>query len=457
MLRTIDYTQLDPDTRSYLRKVREANGRGMPGVFEATGTARPLIAFLVGLAVIPFFLWIGYSTNKAPWAAALIQTAGVILGGWLILFAIRRWGASKDRFAGKFVYFDPEHVFVGEGEELRYARLDEDTEVKPGGDTTVLLRTEDGAFPVPVPNRALALFVSDFYDALAHLRDDRDGWWSDENPATLGAMARYMVVNERVPTNLSEVTLDVDELPDEVRPARRRPSGFPRYLAVLGAFAGVFALFYFSNAPAHDAGAWAGADKTSPAALRHYLADPHTTAHHAEAKVELDKLYDAKLTEVRAKGTDPELREAFAKLLDTLRGPETPAISLGVTGTIAPLPNDGLGNDVAFPQADGSDKIRERLADGIGTAVGPEYVVFVRKPDDKPALIDLTYKKDAFGQRVWTLTFRKSPDAEAYATITRPCQQAGLDTTEVIYSEVMLKMLGNAPPVIVMPKPEDDF
>jgi hypothetical protein len=413
-------------------------------VFEATGTARPLWALLVGLGVIPLALWIGYSTNKAAWAAALIQTAGVVLGGWLILFAIRRWGASKDRYAGKFVYFDPEHVFVGQGEELQYARLDPDIDVKPGGDTSVLLRTEDGSFPVTVPNRALALFVSDYYDALAHLRDDRDAWWADEEPAVLGAMARYMVVNERVPSNLSEVTLDVDDLPDEVRPARRRPSGWLRYLAVLGAFAGVFALFFFSNAPAHDAGAWAGADKTSPAALRHYINDPNSGGHQAEAKAELGKLYDAKIADARTKGTDVDTREAFAQLLDTLRGPETPAVSIGVSCTDPNMP------------AEWPDKLRERLADGIGTAVGAEYIVFVRKPDDKPALMELTYSAVPEGI-AWTLAFRKTPDEPPYKTVRRVCPPFGNTTIEPVYTSLMTGMLGNAPPVIPPPPPDDDF
>ena len=135
MLRTIAYSQLDPDTKAYLRAVRQARGRGMPGVFEATSDARAVFAFLIGLVVIPLFLWFGYSTNKAPWAMAMLQTAGVMLGGWLIVYAFRRWFAGHDRYAGKFVYFDPEHVFVGKGEELAYARLDDDTAAEPDGDS----------------------------------------------------------------------------------------------------------------------------------------------------------------------------------------------------------------------------------------------------------------------------------------------------------------------------------
>ncbi|MFY7954308.1 MAG: hypothetical protein ACOVT5_17535, partial [Armatimonadaceae bacterium] len=118
MLRTVAYSQLDSASKSYLRAVRQAGGRGMPGVFQATPDSRALLAFVLGLVILPLFLWLGYGTNKAAWAMALLQTAGVMLGGWLMLYAVRRWVAGTDNYAGKFVYFDPEHVFVGQGEEL---------------------------------------------------------------------------------------------------------------------------------------------------------------------------------------------------------------------------------------------------------------------------------------------------------------------------------------------------
>ena len=36
---------------------------------------------LAGLIVLPLFVWAGYSSNKPAWANAMIQTAGVLLGG----------------------------------------------------------------------------------------------------------------------------------------------------------------------------------------------------------------------------------------------------------------------------------------------------------------------------------------------------------------------------------------
>lgn len=453
MLRTIAYSQLDPATKAYLREVRHARGRGAPGVFEAGSAGYAGVSLLIGLVILVVFVWCGYSTNKAPWAMALLQTAGVMLGGWLILYAFRRWFAGPDRYAGKFVYFDPESVFVGKGEELQYARLDPDAEVEPAGDSGVSFRSADGSFTVPVSSRGTALLVADYYDALEHLR--REGptnWWDGVSPAELGAMARYMVVNERKPSNMSDVVLDIDSMPDEVRPARGRPSGVLRYLLILAVGGLVYAGFAFTNQPLHDAGAFAGVNKDSPDELRHYLADPHTHAHHDEAKQRLKELYATKHRELSGKpATDPEVRDAFLKLFDSLDGPETPAVSLSVV-------------DRSANAAGGGDSLRTRLADGIGTEVGKGYIVFVLRPGDKPpagavppgepappegenkpALMQLNYSNDT-GLPVWTLEFRLTPnDEKPYATITRTVAEGNSILSEAVYTDVMRKMLGNAP------------
>ena len=56
----------------------------------------------------------------------MLQTAAILMGGWLILYAFRRWLANTDNFAGWFFYFDPgRHVYIGEGETIRIAALPE--------------------------------------------------------------------------------------------------------------------------------------------------------------------------------------------------------------------------------------------------------------------------------------------------------------------------------------------
>lgn len=439
MLRTIAYTQLDPATKAYLRAVRQSGGRGAPGVFHATSDARAIIALLVGLIVAPVFVCMGYGTNKAPWAMAMLQTAGVMTGGWLVLYAFRRWFAGLDNYAGKFVYFDPEYVFVGRGEELQYARLGDDPSAEPAGDSGVRFGAEGGQFVVPVPARSVALFVADYYDALSHLRRDAEGsWWSEASPAELGAMARYMVVNERVPSSMSEVTLEIEDVPEEVRPARGRPSGVLRYLLILAVGGLVYAGFTFTNKPLHDEGAFAAVNQTSPAELRHYLADPHTSAHHDEAKKKLADLYAAKRKELGNRvNTDAEIRDAFLTLFGTLDGPEPPAVSIAVADR-SDNPNGGSW----------ANSLRTRLADGIGTEVGKEYIVFVQKPDDpgRWPLVDLSYGTDAGGKFTWTLAFRQTPtDETPYATFTRVLGEVNVTPSEAVYTDVMKKLLGNAP------------
>ncbi len=439
MLRTIAYTQLDPDTKAYLRAVRQAHGKSMPGVYDAGKDSRAGIAFFIGLVVVPLFLWLGYSTNKAPWAMALIQTAGVMLGGWLIVYAVRRWTAGTDRYAGKFVYFDPEHVFVGKGEDLDYARLDEETAAEPDGEAAVKLRTEAGVFSVPVPSRSTALYVADYYDALGHLRRGAaEGWWANVSGAELGAIARFMVVNERVPIDMSEVTLEVDHLPDEVRPARGKPSGLLRYLVILLVGGAVFAGFTFTNKPLHDEAAFAGANQTSPADLRHYISDENTEAHHAEAKQKLKDLYAAKRKELVARPTpEADVRDAFLTLFDSLDGPEPPAVSIQVT--------DASGNPTGTSWA---NTLRTRLADGIGTEAGKEYILFVEPPNEpgRWPLLQLTYTTLPSGQLTWTLDLRVKPtDEKPYATVTRLVGEVNTLPNEAVYADVMKRMLGNAP------------
>ncbi|MCU0703486.1 MAG: hypothetical protein MUF18_05860 [Fimbriiglobus sp.] len=444
MLRTIAYSQLDPDTKAYLRAVRQARGRGTPGVFEASSDNRAALALILGAIILPVLVCMGYGTNKAAWAMAMIQTAGVMLGGWLILYAFRRWFASMDSYAGKFVYFDPQNVFVGKGEDLQYARLNEDTQVEPAGDNGVRLTIDGRSFNVPVSSRSVATFVADYYDAIDHLNAE-DGWWRDESTGIYGAAAKYMVVNERLPHNASEVSLEVDDVPDEVRPARGRPSGVLRYLLILAFGAFIYTGFLFTNRPIHEAGAYANLNQNSPADLRHYIADPNAVANKDEAATKLKMLYATKREQLIARPiSQTDIRDAFLTLFDTLDGPEPPVVSIDVT--------DRAGN--------AGNTLRTRLADGIGTEVGPEYILFVEKPSDpgRWAMIELSFGPDlGTGGLTWTVAFRRqATDETPYASFTRLLPNVNSLPSEAVYADLMTKLVGNAPPP-PQPPPLDDW
>ena len=467
MLRTIDYATLDDDTKGYLRAVRDANGVGSPGVFHPVSSGRPGCALLVGLIVLPLFVWAGYSSNKPAWANAMIQTAGVLLGGWLVLYAFRRWTASPDKYVGKFFYFDPDHVYVGEADQLKYAPLDEETTAEPVGQSSVRIETADGRFDVPLPNRAAAVHVANYYDALGHLREDESGRWAKLSSAELGAVAKYMVRNDRLPNGLEEVDLTIDRLPEEVRSKRGVSLGFLRYALILAVGVGVFLAFSATNGPIQDEANFAalGPD-AGPSKLRDYLLNPSNKAHREEVTKRLSDLYDKPIAAVRANGTDPEIREGFVKLLDTLRGPETPAVSIAVTDT-------GGG------MAGWGDSLRVRLADGIGGVVGKEFIVFVKAPGGElvpdasaPATTDgqkyphvnVKYTTADPTKLTWTIELRLKPDdATPYLTAVRTNNLmtvnpngVPLSAGEAVYADLMAKMVGSAP-AAPPPLPADDW
>jgi hypothetical protein len=440
MLRTIDYTQLDDETKAYLGEVRASNGQGAPGVFMKTSSGYSVLAFLAGLVILPLFVWAGYSSNKPAWANAMIQTAGVLLGGWLMLYAIRRWLASPNKYVGKFFYFDPDHVYIGEGEQLKYAPFDDETTVVPVGPSSVRVETSDSRFDVPVSNRGFAVYVANYYDALRHLRTEEPDW-SNLSSAESGAVAKYMVQNDRLPNDLSDVELSIDKLPDEVHPKRGGGFGFLRYLLILVIGAGAFVAFTLTNKPIRDEANFADVKDGGPAKLRDYLLNPYNEKYRDEVTKLLAQKYDAPIQMVRDKATDAELKEGFIKLLDTLRGPEAPAVSLSVKDQ----------DDHAL--SSWADSLRTRFADGIGNAIGIEHIVFVRKPDDKPALLDITYASTNPNRITWTVELRlKADDPQPYLKVSRTTSLTAnnpsglpLQPTEAVYQDVMMKMVGTAP------------
>jgi len=444
MLRTMETSKLDGESLAYLQRVKRSGGRGTAGLYvSGSEQASGWLYLIIGVVVMPLFLWIGYTTNKPAWANAMIQTAGVLLGGWMIVAFLRLsvFGQGK---LGNFVLLDPNRVYVANGEEFQFADLDGETEAEPVGEKGLGLKTSEGKFLLPLPERSLALIAADYYDALSHLRSKDDPRWNACSEAELGAVAKFMVRNDREPQSLNEVEIEVEELLEEVRPNGGPSFGFMRYVVILAAGVAVFFLFMMTNAPLAEGGAYEAAKAGGPAKMRDYLINPNINNEVNRKDIEtlLAKQYDAPIQTIRDRAkTDPAMAEAFVKLLDSLRGPETPAVSLDVQS-----PGDLVNSTW-------TTMLRERLADGIGTTVGPELIVFVQKPADKSALISLKYGSidNAIS---YTVDFRLRPDDERpYATFTKQLAPGAATTTmsEAIYNDFMVRTVGQAPPAAKAP------
>jgi hypothetical protein len=440
MLRTIESSSVDADTAAYLRGVQRNGGRGAAGLYLSGKKPNAAVYAILGIIILPVFLWMGYTTNKPAWANALIQTAGVMLGGWFI-FAALRLTVLSGKNLGNFFYFDPNRVYIGTGDQLKYADVGDGVDVNSVGNGGLNFESEAGRFHVVVPGAGLANVVVEYYEALDHFSSDEEHNWGHLSAAERGAMAKYLMRHGNIPEDISDVELTNREVPDELRPISNFSLGWLRYFVILGLGAAAYCFFWFTNSPLQEGGAFAKAKDGTPAVMRDYLLNPNHTndANRQEITKLLAAKYDAPIQKIRGNtGTEPKLRDAFLELVDTLRGPETPAVSLDVATTAE-------GVDTSW-----ANKLRERLADGLGNTVGKEFIVFVAKPTDKPALMTLVYTTDA-GIVRYRIDFRKAPDDEKpyYSQeCVCPPQQPGASemTNELIFRDLMIRMIGEAPP-----------
>lgn len=425
-MKSYQYEQLDADAKAYLRFVRDGKGRGSPGVFLPFKSKKPTWALIVGLLVMALFLWIGYTSTKAGWAVALLQTAGVLLGGWMVVFAFRRWLANPDKYAGHFVYFDPEHVFYGMGEEIQIAKVGRDPTVEPRGENLVRFDTERGAFTVPALSRVLAQYVTDYYEALKWVRSRNEGRWVDLTSAEAGAVARYLVEEDREPNTLSDTGLEVEEIPNQVSVVSGPSMGLLRYLTVLGAGVGIYALFAFTNPAILDDAAFerakaaiaeAKAHNANPAekpenkgftgayALRDYLLNPKHTRHRDEAFKLLAELYTGPIRDLKnLDGVDSGLRDEVISILEDVKKLETPAISIRISLWNS-TKNDYVelgGDEDDLGNRDRGKQVRSLFADGFATAVGKDLVVCGEAPKGKNAHIEVKYRNDPLGSNTFS-------------------------------------------------------
>ena len=88
------FVELDTETRDYLRTVAKRVGNKTPGVFVKVQNYWPIIAFLFGPIIAITGVTIALFSSKNASAVAMLVTASVLLGGWLFVYALRRWMAG---------------------------------------------------------------------------------------------------------------------------------------------------------------------------------------------------------------------------------------------------------------------------------------------------------------------------------------------------------------------------
>jgi hypothetical protein len=389
---TCKFEELDADTRDYLQEVRARRGRGTPGVYVPVANPRPAWALVLGPVVAGAFLVWSLGSPKDPWAVAMLQTAGLLVGGWCVMYAFRRWFAGRGKkYGGYFAYFDPLFAYQAQGETVTATRLKTVRAVEADANRVWFDLGERGEVVVPVPNPVQAHLVEEYYAAMDRLERQEDGPWRDAPVAELGAAARMAAEDDGPPRQGDALDLDVEKVPEAPSRANRAGFGWPALFLILLAAAGLYGLLWAVNRPLGDDLAFERAKEDGAPGLRGYLLDERNTRHRDEAKQLLAKQYDPAVAKLRAAtpGKNPELREGMVKLVESLRTADSPVVSIDVK-------EEGPGDGGGVVRA---GQLRQEVADGLARAIGPQLIVFAAPAEGQPAHLTIRYRLTPAGNQ----------------------------------------------------------
>lgn len=439
MSQTFNFEELDQATHDYLVAVRDAEGGGTPGVFVPGSDSLPGCGCIMGPIIIGTTLaltltdWIDVIQYE-PRGVAMLQTAGLLLGGWLLAAGFRSNNKGSDKVAGCWAYADPLYLYEAFREQVTVTPIDDVVEAQfthnynngSYQSSVVTIRLSgSGEKTISVSGEAPAERMVVYLNYLAWARGGEGGDRANLPPATLGGLAKYVSKNDAEPLdqenniNLDQIDLDVTEVPEEPKRDRVGTPAFLPYIVMLIAAAVCWCAFAFVvNPPLRDSVVYDMANKPlMPLSLRKYLLDERNTKHRTDALRKLEAFYDRAIAECRSNNkTNPALGEGMAKTFEALSTAVSPVVTLRATERAAP---EALKDGRATRESN----LRTQFADGIsqtlvtidfkynvppapegGTwqiappAVGYQLVDFLEPPEDaKGAHIDISYTVEATG------------------------------------------------------------
>jgi len=436
MSQTFIFEELDEATHDYLIAVRDNEGSGAPGVFAPSSSSMAGCGCIAGpiivLVTLIFTLtnWIDVIYDD-PVRVALLQTAGLLLGGWLLLAGIRS-SASKGskRVAGHWVYVDPLHMYEALREQVTVTRIDDAVEANfthnynNGNYQNSVIRILLGGNSVrqvTLKNEARAEQMVVFLNYLAWARGE-GGDRAILPAASLGGLAKYVSKNDAEPKdaegniNLNLVELDITEVPEEpTREGRAMPSFLPYILILIGGLAIFGLMAYVINPPMRDDAIYSTITKyqwaIEPRLLRAYLIDERNTRHRKEVQDLLSNFYNTPISQIDAKADNPLLKQGMIKVLESLRTADQPIVSMRITELVP----DGKDKTKRSDRA-GADqrqkKLQEALVGGTATAGAGGGIMdelarmspAIRSPDGQP----LTPQPPPIGHQL--IAFAEAPE-----------------------------------------------
>jgi hypothetical protein len=448
------FEQLDRETRDYLVHARDEAGHGMPGVFVGQPNYMPVVGMICGFAVIIATLLATLPPTDPPVKEALLQTAGLMLGGWMILAALRVWMSGKSgRYLGHFVYADPEYLYQANGEtllvtdlaDLREAKAVQNYNEGKYRNTTIILRIPKHRNEVQVSDEERGRRLTVFLNAVAYMRDGgedgRDELLKSLSPEAMGSVAKKVAVTGEFPKDPARAEEANSVRIPHPKAEGRRSTGILAVMAIVLVGAAIFAGLVTLNYPFRDEAVFARIkdlpSKERPPALRLYLTHEKFTAHRDEAKELLAQDYETGV-QTNIVGTDPEFRRGLAEIVLALK--DKPA---GVLSVRAIEEESPPGQAVVGPPREKA--LADKLADKWGSTIGDELVAFATMEDPEiPVNVEVRWKFDESGGLRYTITFRRSPDEEPIVKLTgtQPAQGGATPTADALAEQILTRTIG---------------
>ena len=456
------FEELDRKTRDYLLMARDRKGRGMPGLYLPTPNYLPIAGFICGIVVLVVMWIIAWNQlEQEPLGVAMLQTIGLLLGGWMIVAAIRVWiAAAGKNYAGHFIFADAETLWECSGGAVTATDLYGLVEAegvnnynKEGKyqNTAVTIYMKKGKRLLTLMNEKNAEQLTIFLNTLAWLRAGGDTRKNAdaEDPsklpaAVLGGIARENAVDDYLPKKwtASALDLDVEDVPIPKRKSRAA-SGLMQCAVILALGVVSVLLFKSLNVGWRDDAIWEKVgeiryyDARAPW-IRAYLADARNTKHRDEARKMLRDIYAKNVERIRNSAGMVANPPQFPKIIqpqqlnvggverDFVDGLEIVLMELAEL----PLPDVSISvkDKSGGPEASAREqaflkKYAQAIFEGVGGDQQHNQLIRVAQAaEGGRGMIHVEWEFVSVNntrQANFTFTFRKAPDGDVVKTVRR--------------------------------------
>lgn len=318
-------SELDDATRGYLKSVKEGRASGYPGVYVEGPSESPMLALIIGLVILVTTVFITVGSTDDAARTALLQTAGFILGGWLILSAFRTWLAvGRGTNLGRFQYADPNYVWIVEGTTVRSIPIPEIGAVRHNDITakdkyirteTILDTAHDGTITLRSQEPMHASRFADFVNAVKTMASQYPAA-ADLTPAQLGANALKAVEAGKYPEVLQTTTGGLNDMLPHPTKVRTAMGGVVWPLLIIAAGIGCFLVMKEANVTMRDDAAYDKARAEGNPGLWKYLIDDRNKLHRTEVETKLDAQFEEGIAKISSNPDADKARvAAFTNVL----------------------------------------------------------------------------------------------------------------------------------------------